>query len=677
MEGYAVAYCRNCGKEIDDNAKFCRYCGNKVGVISNNSTSEPDTTTKTAVEVVDNENVGVENVQNISVAPDGGAVLKKKKSKAPLMIVVIVVVLAGLFAAFWFLLKPILFKNADLIPKNLFNDGLLSAMSEQGGKWGYIDEKGNFVIEAQFDAVTEFSDGYATVSVDGKWGVIDTKGKYSVSPQYDYISSFSKGVAVVTDFDVDDEGSDKCGLIDTKGKMLLPITYDEIGSDPYSGLDLDDDVDIFPIKSGEKYGYANTKGEIIVNPTYDDADSFSEGYAAVCSNEKYGFIDEKGKLVINCQYDNAGQFHNDISIVQSGEKYGMINTKGKYVIKPKYSYLTSFSDGYATFEKGDKRGYINEKGKEVIKAQYSAAFNFNNGLAIVRASGKYGIIDNKGNYIVSPQYDELRRLNNNLYSFSLDDFWGLIDGKGNELLSPTYDEISYAGEHDKKYAFEYDGKLGYLSEDGSVSISNKFMIPRCYGKRAVIYDQDSYSGVSDRFYDDGYAIVYTDDRKMAVIYSSGNILNNKEYYGLGGCITNYCEYDGCLNVLSESDKNCSQAHAESINACLKNTIEAALDLGVISEDIPSKHLIIRKINCSDTSSSDGITTTVLLSCSSYKTKGYAVVWYFTDTGECTVFWGHDEKNDLNVGASSTVSGSLQNDAKGMSLDDIYNIMITN
>lgn len=82
-----MAYCRNCGKEIDDNAKFCRYCGNKVGVISNNSTSEPDTTTKTAVEVVDNENVGVENVQNISVAPDGGAVLKKKKSKAPFDVV--------------------------------------------------------------------------------------------------------------------------------------------------------------------------------------------------------------------------------------------------------------------------------------------------------------------------------------------------------------------------------------------------------------------------------------------------------------------------------------------------------------------------------------------------------------------------------------------------------------
>lgn len=57
MEGYAVAYCRNCGKEIDDNAKFCRYCGNKVGVISNNSTPEPDETTKTAVEVVGNEKI--------------------------------------------------------------------------------------------------------------------------------------------------------------------------------------------------------------------------------------------------------------------------------------------------------------------------------------------------------------------------------------------------------------------------------------------------------------------------------------------------------------------------------------------------------------------------------------------------------------------------------------------
>jgi len=628
-----VAYCRNCGKEIDDNAKFCRYCGNKVGVISNNSTPGSDETTKTAVEVVGNENVGVENIQNISVAPDGGAVLKKKKSKAPLIVVAIVVVLAGLFAAFWFLLKPILFKNNDVIPKNLFNDGLLSAMSEQGGKWGYIDEKGNFVIEAQFDAVTEFSDGYATVSVGGKWGVIDTKGKYSVSPQYDYISSFSKGVAVVTDFDVDDEGSDKCGLIDNKGKMLLPITYDEIGSDPYSGLDLDDDVDIFPIKSGEKYGYANTKGEIIVNPTYDDANSFSEGYAAVCSNEKYGFIDEKGKLVINCQYDHAYSFSEGFSVVQIGEKYGAINNKGEYVVNPKYDDLRWFSEGYAAFSSNGKYGFVDTKGKEVIKAQYDVCGSFKNGVAPVEKSGKCGLVNNEGK----------------------------------EILKPTYDNIYSPSYYDKRYAFSYGGKIGYLSENGDVCVSNK------------------YIDGSD-FYSDGYAIATTDDKKVAIINTSGDIVNNKKYYGLAGKISNYCQYDGCLNTVSISDsdklgitkpdKYCSQEIARKIYGDVNSEIADMIVNGeTITGDVPYSNLVVKMVDCSDTNATDKLSKCVVDSCNDFwndqKTKGYAIVLYFKDSEECAVFWAHDKSEDKNVGVSDD---SLYENSQGSSLNELYSIL---
>lgn len=594
MEGYAVAYCRNCGKEIDDNAKFCRYCGNKVGVISNNSTPEPDETTKTAVEVVGNENVGVENIQNISVVPDGGAVLKKKKSKAPLIIVVIVVVLAGLFAAFWFLLKPILFKNNDVIPKNLFNDGLLSAMSEQGGKWGYIDEKGNFVIEAQFDAVTEFSDGYATVSVDGKWGVIDTKGKYSVSPQYDYISRFSNGVAVVTDFDVDDEGSDKCGLIDTKGKMLLPITYDKIGSDSCRGLgelDLDDDVDIFPIKSGEKYGYANTKGEIIVNPTYDDANSFSEGYAVFSSNEKYGFVDAKGK--------------------------------------------------------------------EVIKAQYDYCGSFKNGVASAEKSGEWGLIDTSEKWIIPAKYEDLRRINNTIYAVSKDGKWGLVNKKGKEILKPTYDSISGSTNYDKRCSFSYGGKMGYLSENGDVCISNSYI-----------------SG--SEFYSDGYAIVTTDDKKAAIINTSGGIVNNKKYYGLAGEMLRYCQYDGCFNTvsISDSDKYCSQEIARKIYRDVNSGIADMIVNGeTITGDVPYSNLVVKMVDCSDTNVTDKLSKCVVDSCNGgwndQKTKGYAIVLYFKDSEECAVFWAHDKSEDKNVGVSDD---SLYENSQGSSLNELYSIL---
>lgn len=289
-----------------------------------------------------------------------------------MIITVIVVILAGLFVAFWFLLKPILFKDDTIVKKNLFNDGLLSAISEKGGQWGYINTKGEFVITPQFDAVTEFSDGYASVSVGGKWGIIDSSGSYVVSPQYGYISRFSKGVAVVVNFDVDDDGNDKYGLIDTKGKLLLPITYDEIGSSNFDelnsdGLNFDDDIDIFRIESNEKYGYANTKGEIIVNPTYDSAGSFSEGYADVCNNEKYGFIDQKGKLVIPCQYDKTLSFKENVCGVCVGEKWGVINKKGKYIANPKYDSMSSYSEGYAAIKKMISGGILIPKAKKLLR----------------------------------------------------------------------------------------------------------------------------------------------------------------------------------------------------------------------------------------------------------------------------------------------------------------------
>ena len=41
------------------------------------------------------------------------------------------------------------------------------------GKWGYIDAKGNFVIEHKLDKVNKFKEGYALVKLNGKNGFIE------------------------------------------------------------------------------------------------------------------------------------------------------------------------------------------------------------------------------------------------------------------------------------------------------------------------------------------------------------------------------------------------------------------------------------------------------------------------------------------------------------------------
>jgi len=64
------------------------------------------------------------------------------------------------------------------------------------------------VIEPQFQQANEFSEGLAAVCVGacvfsksgGKWGYIDTTGKFVVNPQLDSVEPFRSGVARVFEY---------------------------------------------------------------------------------------------------------------------------------------------------------------------------------------------------------------------------------------------------------------------------------------------------------------------------------------------------------------------------------------------------------------------------------------------------------------------------------------------
>ena len=59
-----------------------------------------------------------------------------------------------------------------------------------GDKWGYINPKGEFVINPQFDLVGSFSEGLADVVIGDKWGYINPKGEFVINPQFDFAGDF-------------------------------------------------------------------------------------------------------------------------------------------------------------------------------------------------------------------------------------------------------------------------------------------------------------------------------------------------------------------------------------------------------------------------------------------------------------------------------------------------------
>jgi hypothetical protein len=81
-----------------------------------------------------------------------------------------------------------------------FIDGLAYA-KRQDSKYGYINNKFEFVIQPQFDCAWDFVNGIAKVKVGDKYGFINKSGNFVIEPIFILASSFDKkGYAkVITD----------------------------------------------------------------------------------------------------------------------------------------------------------------------------------------------------------------------------------------------------------------------------------------------------------------------------------------------------------------------------------------------------------------------------------------------------------------------------------------------
>ena len=106
-----------------------------------------------------------------------------------------------------------------------FHDHLLvrgKKINDNVWKYGFLNEKGHFVIPASYDAAWAFSEGLALIKIGGKYGFIDTKGLQIISPRYSAATDFSDGAAGVSTDGV------SWGYIDRKGKTIVDERYSEV-----------------------------------------------------------------------------------------------------------------------------------------------------------------------------------------------------------------------------------------------------------------------------------------------------------------------------------------------------------------------------------------------------------------------------------------------------------------
>lgn len=60
------------------------------------------------------------------------------------------------------------------------------------GLYGYMNKKGQWLIEPEYEYANSFSNGFAGVCMDDKWGYIDEEGYVIVDPYFDIVHNFNK-----------------------------------------------------------------------------------------------------------------------------------------------------------------------------------------------------------------------------------------------------------------------------------------------------------------------------------------------------------------------------------------------------------------------------------------------------------------------------------------------------
>ena len=192
-----------------------------------------------------------------------------------------------------------------------FSQGM--AAVQVGGRWGYIDMMGNYLIAPVFERAGSFVDGLAPARLNGLWGYVDSRGRWVIEPKFTRARDFHEGLAAVY--------------------------------------------------SNGRWGFINKEGKFAIRPQYVEAGDFVDGVAPVRHRTTYRgweFIGHWNNKVIPRRYNNAGNFGDGLAPVTGDTRWGFVNIRGEWEIASQYEDARTFSEGLAAVKVENKWGYIRQ-----------------------------------------------------------------------------------------------------------------------------------------------------------------------------------------------------------------------------------------------------------------------------------------------------------------------------
>lgn len=240
-----------------------------------------------------------------------------------------------------------------IVSASKFQNGY-SKIETENKKTGYINEKGEIVIEPIYDLGYNFSgDGIAIVGekeyasmFSAALDIPSDITYYAINPQneklfsfsdsdyLDFAEHFSNGQLLVQTED------EEMILLDKTGEQIMSIGFCE---------DITPDIILYNnriiFEDNELYGLKDSQGDIIIPAKYDllvfRKDINSKYYIAV-KQGKCGIIDSNDNIIVPFDYNFLDFINDKVLLKSDGTALSFMNIKGEDIGQNKYRYISDW-----------------------------------------------------------------------------------------------------------------------------------------------------------------------------------------------------------------------------------------------------------------------------------------------------------------------------------------------
>lgn len=315
------------------------------------------------------------------------------------------------------------------------------AVATEGTSFGLIDTTGNWILKPIKGTPTgDLTNKRITYSNEqGKWGAIDLKGNTVVQFNNDIISAFQYGMAI-TGTKTSNADLVRINVVDTLGKPV--ITFDNIYlptksfaagkkvREGYVTVLVDGDYAKVLAPSDMKldgknlyYALLDIRNKRLVNLKIKGLiDEVREGrFNMAIDGISYSWhVPLESEPVVNTAKFNflspsIYPFSGGIAAVHHDGKWAFVDKDGSLLSEtnlPVTDYMNEqplYAGGYVIFIKKTGEGiYTDLKGVQRVTLQFEELHPFNLGAAVVKYKGKYGLIQKDGTWALQPNYENIR-----------------------------------------------------------------------------------------------------------------------------------------------------------------------------------------------------------------------------------------------------------------------------